>query len=76
MGFSPFIGKKKLRSKFWEACLTSVSGHEEMNVLVGVDHVVGLAAGAHARQPEVVVLGVQHRAGHVAVRTAFPVQKG
>ena len=51
------------------------TGHEQVDVLLRVDHEFGFARRADGRQPHVVVLGVEGCAGHVSVRPAFPVEK-
>ena len=53
-----------------------ISSHEKMDILHSADHVLGLARRGHGGQSEVVVLGVQNGATHVAVGASFAIQIG
>ena len=47
-----------------------------MNIFFGVQHELGFAARTNVCQPQVVVLRVEDRAGHVAVGPALAIQVG
>ena len=54
---------------------SSTAGHEQMNVLMRVEHELSFVGRADGGEAKVVVFGVQDGAGHVAVGPALAVEK-